>query len=499
MHKTIDHQTWFFGVYRRAVSAVVVSLTILAFAVIATPSAHAQDYSYSNVHSFGSAQGDGANPTVPFAFDAEGNLYGTTATGGAFGYGAIYKIAVSGQESVLYSFTGIAGDGASPLGSVIVDAQGNLYGTTEYGGDLSCPHTLGCGTVFKLDTAGNETILHTFTGTGDGANPIGGIAMDAQGNLYGTTISGGPQGDGIVYKLDPSGVVTVLNLISGTGVFLESGGVVYGTGIGIFEVSVTGNLILGDLISFSLNPGIAIDAQGNFYGTATFGGYEHKKRPIGSGYAFRMDSHGNVTILHEFCGAGSPASCPDGAWPYGGLVIDSAGNLYGMTSHGGKGGNGLVFMMDPSTGNETVLHNFMSQESGPYRPMANLAIDGQGNLYGTTQLGGSDRGGSAFEMLTPAAATALALTSTPNPSTSGQPVTFTALVSGPRMPVDGEVVSFMKSKTLLGTGALTAGSATFTTSTLNVGTTKVTAVYAGDLKLSGSSNTEKQVVKKAKN
>ena len=502
MHKTIHHQAWVFGVCRRAVSATLASLTMITVAITATPLAHAQNFnSFSTVYSFGSTQGDAVNPSAAFVIDAQGNMYSTTATGGAFGYGTVYKIAVTGKESVLYSFTGIAGDGATPQGPVIVDAQGNLYGTTEYGGDLSCPNSLGCGTVFKLDTAGNETILHTFTGTGDGANPIGGIVTDSQGNLYGTTISGGPQGAGVVYKLDPSGTETVLALESGTGIFLESGGNLYGTGQDwVFELTAGGNLItLFGFPSFSdATPGVVTDGQGNFYGSVTFGGYEHKKRPIGSGFVYKADSHGNVTILHEFCGAGSPASCPDGAWPYGGLVTDSAGNLYGMTSHGGKGGNGLVFVIDPSTGNESVLHNFMSQESGPYRPMANLAIDGQGNLYGTTQLGSPTRAGAAFDMLTPATQSRITLTSSPNPSSFGEAVTFTTTVSGASSPGDGEMVSFFKGKTLLGTGTLTGGTATFITSTLKTGTTTVTVLYSGDLRLSAGANIVKQVVKKVK-
>lgn len=191
--------------------------------------------------------------------------------------------------------------------------------------------------------------------------------------------------------------------------------------------------------------------------------------------------------------------CPDGAYPAAGVIRDGAGNLYGTTSHGGTGGNGTLFMLDPS-GSETVLHNFMSQKSGAYRPVAEVAMDSQGNLFGTTALGGAAQGGTLFHMLTPAAATATTLTSTPNPSTFGQPVTFTAIVtSGTGMPSNGETVSFMKGKTVLGTGTLSGGSASFTTSTLKVGSTSVTAVYGGDLKLSSStSNVVKQVVKKAK-
>ena len=358
--------------------------------------------------------------------------------------------------------------------------------------------------MFKLDPAGNETILHTFT-FGNGAFPTGNLLLDAQGNFYGTALSGGPNETGVVFKLDANGVETVLgNLDSPESLIMDGAGNFYGTtSTGVFELTTSGHLI--GLHTFGAgddgeipNGGLAIDADGNLYGTTIEGGYRHTHRPAGSGIAYKLDKQGNETILYVFCGPASTAACSDGAWPRGGLLRDSAGNLYGTTSHGGVGGNGIVFMLDPS-GNETVLHDFMSQKSGAYRPMAGLAVDPQGDFYGTSSYGGADRGGTVFHLLTPAAATTTTVASTPNPSTVGEAVTFTAVISGFESPVDGEIVSFMKGKTVLGTGTLAGGSASFTTSTLNSGATSVVAVYAGDLRLSGSSSTVKQVVKKVKN
>jgi uncharacterized repeat protein (TIGR03803 family) len=142
------------------------------------------------------ARPDGANPLARLVLDAQGNLYGTTWRGGAYGDGTVFKLDASGTETVLYSFTGKSG--LAPYGDLVLDAQGNLYGTTTRGG------AYGLGTVFKVDATGNETVLHSFKGkNGDGAVPYAGLAMDAQGSLYGTTSRGGAGGYGTVFKLTP--------------------------------------------------------------------------------------------------------------------------------------------------------------------------------------------------------------------------------------------------------------------------------------------------------
>src|SRR5439155_2369757 len=171
--------------------------------------------------------------------DSAGNLYGTTCCGGTFNYGIVFKVDTSGNETGLYSFTGGA-DGASPLYVALLrDGAGNLYGTTQNGGDTSCDPPYGCGTVFKLDSAGNETVLYSFVGGTDGQYPLAGVIRDASGNFYGTTSRGGSAGAGTVFKLNPrTGKETVLYTFQSgptdgdapyAGLVMDSTGNLYGT------------------------------------------------------------------------------------------------------------------------------------------------------------------------------------------------------------------------------------------------------------------------------
>lgn len=162
-------------------------------------------------------------------FDSKGNLYGTASGGGTSGAGVVFKIA-SGNETALYTFTGGA-DGGTPLGNLILDSAGNLYGTTNVGG------VDGAGVVFKVDPSGNETVLYTFTGGSDGGYPAWVVlALDSDGNLYGTTSGGGASNAGVVFKVNPSGHETVLYSFTGgvdgdspyTGVVRDAGGNLYG-------------------------------------------------------------------------------------------------------------------------------------------------------------------------------------------------------------------------------------------------------------------------------
>ena len=430
MNNPTQHRSWILGIRGRVAGAALALAIMLVPAVLGTRSAQAQTYT----------------------------------------------------ESVLYSFTGPP-DGANPFAGLVRDAQGNLYGTTAGGGDLACGGGLGCGTVFKLDTTGKETVLYSFTGTGgDGSYPEAGLVRDAQGNLYGTTAWGGVFngiGYGTVFKVDTTGKETVL---------ANFGSPYYG----LLPVA-----------------GLVRDAQGNLYGTTEYGGngpwscnYAHFS---GCGVVFKVDTTGGE-MLHIFTGTGG-----DGAYPRAGLVLDAQGNLYGTTWAGGDPacesdgiyGCGTVFKVD-TTGEETVLYSFTGTGGDGAYPRAGLVRDAQGNLYGTTYAGGdpaciAGTGCGTVFKLTPAAVTTTTLTSSPNPSTYGQAVTFTAAVTSKiGAPPDGETVSFMKGKTVLGTGTLSGGSASFTTSTLKVGTNAIKAVYGGDSNFAGStSKTVSQVVSKA--
>jgi uncharacterized repeat protein (TIGR03803 family) len=161
--------------------------------------------------------------------DRHGNLFGTTAIGGSSGYGTVFKLDTSGNETVLHSFTNTP-DGSEPAAGLIMDKAGNLYSTTARGG------TYGYGTVFKLDSAGNEVVLHSFTGTPDGAYPRAGLLMDNMGSLYGTTIQGGSSDYGTVFKVDTSGNEAVLHsfkitdgAVPAAGVIMDKDGNLYGT------------------------------------------------------------------------------------------------------------------------------------------------------------------------------------------------------------------------------------------------------------------------------
>jgi uncharacterized repeat protein (TIGR03803 family) len=302
---------------------------------------------------------DAANPSGPLLLDKSGDLYGTTVWGGASDQGAVFKLSSTGEDTVLYSFAGYRSDGNNPEGGVISDPDGNLYGTTAGGGEGNgCGgYVYGCGILFELDPAGQETILHTFNGEGDGAHPWAGVLRDSAGNLYGTTVDGGTAGLGTIFKFDTAGTFTLLHSFAAT-----DGAYPYGP--------------------------VIRDSKGNLYG-ATYEGGAHSV-----GTVFKLSSSGTITVLHSFAGN------TDGAYPPAGLVRDSAGNLYGTTAQGGSSSNmGSVFKVDTS-GKETILHSFTSPRQGML-PEAGLLLDKAGNLYGTTYYGGPRRlnAGTIFKLV----------------------------------------------------------------------------------------------------
>jgi uncharacterized repeat protein (TIGR03803 family) len=307
--------------------------------------------------------------------DAEGNFYGTTDAGGTSNVGTVFKLSKAGKETVLHSFKGGADDGAVPLAGVMLDAKGNLFGTTAAGGDLSCPvqEDKGCGVVFQLSPTGKFTVLYRFTGGADGAIPHSGVIQDTDGNLYGTTEAGGEncddltQGCGVVFKLSKTRKLSVLHTFTG---------------------SFTGN---DGAIPIA---GVIRDAQGNLYGTTSSGGANV------AGTVFKLSTTRKETLLYSFC---SIQNCPDGASPDGGLVQDAQGNLYGTTYEGGEKdcgvllqGCGVVFKLN-KTGHEIVLHTFTAGTDGAM-PFAGVILDTKGNLYGTTVFGGASGAGTVFKL-----------------------------------------------------------------------------------------------------
>ena len=330
----------------------------------------------------------GSNPRAGVIRDSAGNLYGTAGGGGASGRGVVFKLSPSGKETVLYSFSGGA-DGSEPVAGVIRDSSGNLYGTTQLGGT-------GSGVVYKLDSSGHETVLYTFTGGADGGYPEAGVIRDSAGNLFGTTQLGGT-GAGVVFQLESNNHEKVLYSFTGgadggqpyAGVIQDSAGNLYGTtnsggsGAGVvFKLDKTHHEVV--LYSFTggadggtPNAGVIRDSEtGNLYGTTTFGAQ-------GAGVVFKLDTTGHETVLYSFTNG------TDGGYPYGGVIRDSAGDLYGTTN--GISKPGAIFKLD-TTGQETVLYSFPSGPDGAI-PLAGVVRDSAGNLYGTTYIGGpSDRG-----------------------------------------------------------------------------------------------------------
>jgi len=388
-----------------AATLAIAFAAVVALLIPLAPAAHAQTYSV--LYNFKSGPG-GIVPFAGVTLDPKGNLYGTSGGDGAVASGTVFKLDTSGKHTVLYNFTGRRGDGQSPfIGTLTRDHAGNLYGTTINGGIYSQFCIPGCGTVYKLDPRGKETILHTFTGTnGDGAQPYGGVIFDSSGNLYGATPLGGANGQGIIFKLDSHGKETILYTFTGGAdggapigtLVSDDHGNFYGTaatggavGVGtVFKIDATGKYTLlytftdaGDG-GFPESP-LVLDPAGNLYGTTDIGGAS------GFGNVFKVDAKGNETVLYSFTGGA------DGGSPsYAGLVRDAAGNLYGAAPSGGnKADFGVVFKID-TTGKETVLHRFKATDGRI--PDGSLCIDAHGNLYGTTTLGGAYNGGVIYKI-----------------------------------------------------------------------------------------------------
>jgi len=315
----------------------------------------------SILHSFGGSP-DGADPAAMLVFDSAGVAYGTTVTGGQYGYGTVFQLKRSRNkwtETVLYSFAG-APDGKNPYGGVTLDSAGNLYGTTASGGNGGPCTGDGCGTVFELtksDRKWSEQVLYSFKGGNDGSGPGGGVSFDKAGNLYGTTADGGTHSEGTVYRLAP-----------------ENGGQWKETVIHNFTGGKDGGV--GSL-------GLPlVDKAGNLYGVAEIGGAH------GAGTLFKLSpaAGGKWTFstLYAFKGQ------PNAGFPYGGLISDASWNLYGTTYYGGKDGVGSVFELVLGWGGhykEHLLYSFKSVNDGN-APTSTLLFDASNSLWGTASAGG---------------------------------------------------------------------------------------------------------------
>ncbi len=396
MRNAVQHRGW---ISRRSLRGASAALTLAVVLGLGVTIQLAQAQTFTVLHSFCSQSKctDGANPWAGLVQDAAGNLYGTTAGGGALsggGAGTVFKIDTSGTETVLYSFCSVSdcADGDGPFATLVLDAQGNLYGTTVVGGGTGCGGP-GCGTVFKVDTSGNETVLYSFAGgTTDGCFPYGGVVLDAAGNLYGTTNVCGSSSEGAVFKVDTSGTETVLHNFTGgakdggypmfSSLLLDKKGDLYGvTPLGgpsdsgvLYKLSSSGEfIVLHSLEGPCGTP--AMDTQGNLYGSASAGGRH------GNGTVWKVSPKRKLTVLHKFRQA-------DGMKPRAGVVLDAEGNLYGTTWRGGPHSvDGTVYELN-TKGVLTVLHSFAYASDGA-EPYGNLILDAAGNLYGTAWVGGN--------------------------------------------------------------------------------------------------------------
>jgi uncharacterized repeat protein (TIGR03803 family) len=335
------------------------------------------------LHSFSENGTDGYEPISSVLMDSAGNLYGTTHYGGpGFCYngyyttcGTVYELKPNPgggwTEEILHNFN-TPGDGFGPWGGLIFDATGNLYGTTTSGGSYSY-----YGTVFELspqtDGSWSETILHSFNLDNlDGWNPSSGLTFDAQGNLYGTTSSGGANDGGTVYELTP-------------------------TAGGPWTESVIHSFADNGHDGYNPDGGVVLDAAGNVYGATVFGG---PTKSSGNGIIFELSPQAGgswtESIIHSFNG-----NQAGGGQPVSSLTIDASGNLYGTAAVGGTHESGTVFELIPGAGGgwtEKLFHNFTDSGGDGASPYGGLIFDSSGNLYGTTRSGGTHNGGTVFEI-----------------------------------------------------------------------------------------------------
>ncbi|MGA3212722.1 MAG: choice-of-anchor tandem repeat GloVer-containing protein, partial [Terriglobales bacterium] len=434
---------------------------------------------------------DGSNPQAGLVFDSAGNLYGTTYDGGAFGFGTVFELspATGGTWTLttLYTFTD-GDDGAYSYATPVFDTSGNLYGTASGGG------ASGAGVVFQLTPTSvapwTENVLYAFTGGSDGGQPETNVIFDSKGNLYGTASSGGSSLDGVVFELTPASSAP----------WTES--VLYS-----FSGGADGSVPYGN---------VSFDTSGNLYGTTYYGGNPDCNES-GCGVVYELTPTTSVpwteSVLYTF------DDTSDGGFPDAGVTFDASGNLYSTASQGGTSSAcdgacfGVVFKLTPASSSpwtESVLYTFTNGTDGN-NPLAGVIFDSAGNLYGTTQAGGSGDNGVVFELSLPPTTTTLA--SSFNPSSFGQAVTFTATITPEAESVAGQharhslrvtpqtptgTVAFSSNGTTItgcgGVSLSSSGTAQCTTSALPVGTDAIVATYSGDANYSGSSGDLSQVV-----
>jgi uncharacterized repeat protein (TIGR03803 family) len=382
--------------FRVATAFIFFSASVLATAGFASAASR-----LSVLHSFTGPTADGAFPAAAVMRAADGNFYGTTNNGGASDLGTIFRMTPAGVITILHMFAGGAADGDSPLAALIQASDGNFYGTTYRGG------AFGLGTAFRMTPAGGFTIIHSFGGSGDGANPRAALLQASDGNFYGTSEFGGTRNRGTLFGMFSTGTTAgaIFFRYSFTGeadgaypyapVIQARNGSLYGTVYGgdfstfgrVFRLSGTTVTVVHTFLSGAdgANPVSTVveGTDGNFYGTTHFGGASNL------GTAYKMTPAGVVTVLKSFSGG------PEGANPHTTLVQPRDGNVYGTTKIGALG-YGTLFKITPA-GVFTVLHAFSGGLDGA---TPGPVIEAAGKLYGTSVNGGSLAKGNVFRFAT---------------------------------------------------------------------------------------------------
>jgi uncharacterized repeat protein (TIGR03803 family) len=377
------------------------SLTWFALALLLLPARPAQAQTYAVVHSFAGAPVDGSDPLGGLALGSDGNFYGTTAHGGFHNQGTIFKLTQAGVETVLYSFTGIT-DGGVPQGGLFRDPQGNLFGTASQGGNASCA----CGVVFELTTANTLSVIYNFQAGTDGSTPTDRL-ISINGELYGTTQFGGTGcsstgGCGTIFKVTENGHETVIYRFTGDSDGFGPQGLIRDPDANLFGVTIAGNDNFGTAFELSASGQFSIlhtftggsdgaspsgrllrDTNGNLRGATQGGG----DPTCFCGVIFFINPAGDFRVLKTFF------SRPNGAEPITG-PLDVSAILYGVTGFGGDmncqgqaGGCGVLFQIG-KTGTYSVLHRFTGDGDGQV-PTSQLILGSGGNIYGETAGGGT--------------------------------------------------------------------------------------------------------------
>jgi uncharacterized repeat protein (TIGR03803 family) len=305
------------------------------------------------LHSFGES-GDGLYPGTQVTIDPEGDLFGTTELGGRFDHGMVWEITRLGEYIRLHSFGETSSDGLFPVAGVTVDPRGDLFGTASEGGIYSL------GTVWEIDASGIYRTVHPFGGTLNASKPYGGATLDQNGDLFGTTFYGGSHGSGAVWEITANGVPLLLHS---------------------FESSMYDGQYP--------ETGVVLDVKGDVLGTTESGGRYYY------GTVWKLTPEGIYTTLHSF--GGTPR---DARYIYSGITLDAKGDMFGTSYEGGVHFEGAVWEISAS-GEYTNPFSFGGSDTEPANPQTGIAVDSNGDLFGTAPNGGSHAGGTIWELTGP--------------------------------------------------------------------------------------------------